>query len=163
MVAGVENDPFPPALVPQITGSQESGSHLARYCLASACQRPETRHEPQSSQLPQKLRSGRWALAGLPSTLLGQAIAGSTEQANSRRPIPVILATDIGDDIDDTWALGFLLKCPELDLKLVATEYGKAQYRAKLLAKFLQTTGHAQIPVAIGPEPGRVVLQAVDG
>jgi len=39
-------------------------------------------------------------------------------------PIPVILATDIGDDIDDTWALGFLLKCPELSLKLVAREYG---------------------------------------
>jgi inosine-uridine nucleoside N-ribohydrolase len=68
------------------------------------------------------------------------------------RPIPVILATDIGDDIDDTWALGLLLKCPELSLKLVATEYGKAPYRAKLLAKFLQQTGHAHIPIALGPE-----------
>lgn len=66
-------------------------------------------------------------------------------------PIPVILATDIGDDIDDTWALGLLLKSPELSLKLVATEYGKAPYRAKLLAKFLQTTGHANIPIAVGP------------
>jgi inosine-uridine nucleoside N-ribohydrolase len=92
------------------------------------------------------------AIVGLPSCLLGQAAAGSTEQGGSRKPIPVILATDIGDDIDDTWALGFLLKCPELNLKLVATEYGKAQYRAKLLAKFLQTTGQAQVPVAIGPE-----------
>jgi inosine-uridine nucleoside N-ribohydrolase len=67
-------------------------------------------------------------------------------------PAPVILATDIGDDIDDTWALGLLLKSPELDLKLVATDYGKSQYRAKLLAKFLQTTGHAQVPVAVGPD-----------
>jgi inosine-uridine nucleoside N-ribohydrolase len=92
------------------------------------------------------------AIFGLPSILLGQATARSNEQASSRKPIPVILATDIGDDIDDTWALGFLLKCPELDLKLVATEYGKAQYRAKLLAKFLQTTGHAQVPVAVGPD-----------
>jgi inosine-uridine nucleoside N-ribohydrolase len=72
--------------------------------------------------------------------------------APAPHPIPVILATDIGDDIDDTWALGFLLKCPELDLKLVATEYGKAPYRAKLLGKFLQTTGHANIPIAVGPE-----------
>jgi len=68
------------------------------------------------------------------------------------RPIPVILATDIGDDIDDTWALGLLLKCPELKLKLVATEFGKAQYRAKLLAKFLETTGHADVPIAVGPD-----------
>jgi inosine-uridine nucleoside N-ribohydrolase len=67
-------------------------------------------------------------------------------------PTPVILATDIGDDIDDTWALGFLLKCPELSLKLVMTEFGKAPYRARLLGKFLQTTGHADIPIAVGPE-----------
>jgi len=70
----------------------------------------------------------------------------------ARRPTPVILATDIGDDIDDTWALGFLLKCPELSLKLVATEYGKAPYRSKLLGKFLRTTGHAGIPIAVGPD-----------
>jgi inosine-uridine nucleoside N-ribohydrolase len=68
------------------------------------------------------------------------------------QPIPVILATDIGDDIDDTWALGFLLKSPELSLKLVATEYGKSLYRAKLLGKFLEKTGHAHIPIAVGPD-----------
>jgi len=67
-------------------------------------------------------------------------------------PIPVILATDIGDDIDDTWALGLLLKSPELSLKLVATEFGKPRYRAKLIAKFLQQTGHAHVPIAVGPE-----------
>ena len=66
------------------------------------------------------------------------------------RKTPVILATDIGDDIDDTWALGFLLKCPELDLKLVVGEYGKAQYRAKLLAKFLQTVRYGSVPIGIG-------------
>jgi inosine-uridine nucleoside N-ribohydrolase len=48
--------------------------------------------------------------------------------------------------------LGFLLKCPELSLKLVATEYGKSPYRARLLGKFLQTTGHANIPIAVGPD-----------
>jgi inosine-uridine nucleoside N-ribohydrolase len=68
----------------------------------------------------------------------------------STKPKPVILATDIGDDIDDTWALGFLLKSPELDLKLALGEYGKNQYRAKLLAKFLQTVNHASVPIGIG-------------
>ena len=87
--------------------------------------------------------------AAASATLL--AACRSTLQSPSP-PTPVILATDIGDDIDDTWALGFLLKCPELDLKLVATEYGKAPYRAKLLAKFLQQTGHSQIPIAVGPD-----------
>jgi inosine-uridine nucleoside N-ribohydrolase len=68
------------------------------------------------------------------------------------QPIPVILATDIGDDIDDTWALGFLLKCPELSLKLVATEFGKARYRAKILGKFLERVGRSNIPIAVGPD-----------
>lgn len=63
---------------------------------------------------------------------------------------PVILATDIGDDIDDTWALGFLLKSPELDLKLVVGEYGKREYRAKLLAKLLQAMSHGKIPIGMG-------------
>ena len=80
------------------------------------------------------------------------ALAGCRAGASpSPRATPVILATDIGDVIDDTWALGFLLKCPELSLKLVMTEFGKAPYRASLLGKFLQTTGHADIPIALGP------------
>lgn len=66
------------------------------------------------------------------------------------KPTPVILDTDIGDDIDDTWALALLLQSPELDLKLVVGDYGKAQYRAQLLAKFLQRAGRSDIPVGTG-------------
>jgi inosine-uridine nucleoside N-ribohydrolase len=91
-------------------------------------------------------------------TTAGAALSSSVFAAcrstltSAPHPIPVILATDIGDDIDDTWALGLLLNSPELDLKLVATEYGKAPYRAKLLGKFLEQTGHANVPIAIGPD-----------
>lgn len=66
--------------------------------------------------------------------------------------IPVIFDTDIGDDIDDTWALGFLLRCPELDVKLVVGDNGKSEYRAKLLARFLETAGRGDVPVGIGLE-----------
>jgi len=66
------------------------------------------------------------------------------------KPTPVILDTDIGDDIDDTWALALLLKSPELDLQLVVGDYGEAQYRAKLLAKFLERAGRSDVPVGIG-------------
>jgi hypothetical protein len=76
-------------------------------------------------------------------------IAAEDSQAAGKK-IPVILDTDIGDDIDDTWALGMLLKCPELDLKLVVSDYGKAQYRAKLLAKFLQVAGRTDVAVGVG-------------
>jgi hypothetical protein len=65
---------------------------------------------------------------------------GQQKQSARRAAIPVILDTDIGDDIDDTWALGFLLRCPELELKLVVGDNGKAEYRARLLAKFSNRT-----------------------
>ena len=40
----------------------------------------------------------------------------------------VVLDTDIGGDIDDTWALAMLLGCPELDLRLVVSATGDTTY-----------------------------------
>ena len=63
---------------------------------------------------------------------------------------PVILDTDIGDDIDDTWALLMLLRMPELDLKLAVSDFGNAVYRCRLLAKLLELTGRTDVPIGIG-------------
>lgn len=70
----------------------------------------------------------------------------------SRAKIPAILDTDIGDDIDDTWALALLLKSPELDLKLVVGDYGVPELRAKLLAKMLETAKRTDVAVGLGVE-----------
>lgn len=64
--------------------------------------------------------------------------------------IPVILDTDIGTDIDDTWALAMLLNCPELEPRLINTVSGDTPYRAHLTAKFLQAAGRTDIPIGIG-------------
>jgi inosine-uridine nucleoside N-ribohydrolase len=80
-----------------------------------------------------------------PGIALGQA-----QPAGKAKPIPVIFDSDIGNDIDDTWALGFLLKCPELELKLAVGDRGREPYRAKLLAKYLERVGRADVPVGIG-------------
>jgi inosine-uridine nucleoside N-ribohydrolase len=64
--------------------------------------------------------------------------------------IPTILDTDIGHDVDDVWALAFLLKCPELDIKLITTSTGDTVYRAELVAKMLQLLGRKDIPIGIG-------------
>lgn len=85
------------------------------------------------------------ALAGL----CGIAQFSNAADAPATR-IPVILDTDIGDDIDDTWALGLLLKSPELDLKLVVGDYGRPEYRARLLAKFLKRAGRTDVAVGVG-------------
>ena len=68
----------------------------------------------------------------------------------ARAPIPVILDTDIGDDIDDTWALVLVLKSPELDVKLVVTDFGNTEQRAKLVARVLELAGRTDIPIGIG-------------
>jgi inosine-uridine nucleoside N-ribohydrolase len=65
-------------------------------------------------------------------------------------PTPVILDTDIGTDIDDTWALAQLLRCPELDPKLILTATGDATYRAAVTARFLTVAGRSDIPVGLG-------------
>ena len=76
--------------------------------------------------------------------------AESTPPAPPQSKIPVILDTDIGDDIDDTWALALLLKSPELDVKLVVSDRGDTVYRAKLIARLLEVAGRTDIPVGIG-------------
>jgi inosine-uridine nucleoside N-ribohydrolase len=64
--------------------------------------------------------------------------------------IPVILDTDICDDIDDTWAVALLLQSPEFDVKLITTAVGDTSAKTKVLAKILQTAGRTDIPIGTG-------------
>ncbi|HEX4007408.1 MAG TPA: nucleoside hydrolase [Acidobacteriaceae bacterium] len=66
-------------------------------------------------------------------------------------PEKVILDTDIGDDIDDAFALALLLSSPKVQLLGVTTAWGDTDLRARLVARFLAETGHSDIPVAAGP------------
>ncbi len=84
---------------------------------------------------------------GLLTILLALALVTASPGAETK---PVILDTDICDDIDDTWALALLLKSPELDCKLVVTAVGDTQAKARVVAKFLDKAGRADIPVGIG-------------
>ncbi len=65
-------------------------------------------------------------------------------------PVPVILDTDLGDDIDDTWALCQALGTPEIDLKLVVTAFHNTPLKARLVAKILESVGRTDIPLGIG-------------
>ncbi len=70
--------------------------------------------------------------------------------AAAEHAIPVVLATDIGDDIDDTWALALLLRSPELDLRLVITDFGDTVYRARLAARLLEVARRGDVPIGVG-------------
>jgi purine nucleosidase len=73
--------------------------------------------------------------------------------APAHRPIPIVLDTDIGGDIDDAFALALVLSSPELDLRAVTTVSGDTQARARIAAKMLWEAGRHDLPVAAG-EPG---------
>jgi inosine-uridine nucleoside N-ribohydrolase len=66
-------------------------------------------------------------------------------------PELVILDTDIGDDIDDAFALGLVLQSPELKLLGVTTAYGDTELRARLVDRYLDEAG-VKIPVFAGPK-----------
>lgn len=71
------------------------------------------------------------------------------------KPAPTVLSTDIGGDIDDTWALAHLLRSPELELKMVLTETGDI-YRALVAAKYLEVSGFTDVEVAVGIVEGQM-------
>lgn len=84
-----------------------------------------------------------WIIALIGSLSLVQA---------ADRPIPVILDTDIGDDIDDALALGLALQSPELNVLAVTTVLNDGPGRADLVWKILGLYGRTDIPVGIGAE-----------
>lgn len=64
--------------------------------------------------------------------------------------IPVIFHTDIGGDIDDTWALAMMLRQENLNPLYILTDTGDARYRAAICAKMLERAGRTEIEIGIG-------------
>jgi inosine-uridine nucleoside N-ribohydrolase len=91
-------------------------------------------------------------LPAFPLVLIILSAFLATPHAAARTP--VVLVTDIGSDIDDSWALALALRSPELDLKLVLTDPSDTQYRAIVAAKFLEDSGHGDVPIGIGDNTG---------
>jgi inosine-uridine nucleoside N-ribohydrolase len=71
-------------------------------------------------------------------------------QSPAATPQLVILDTDIGDDIDDAFALALILRSPELRLLGVGTAFGDTELRARLVDRYLAAVGRSDIPVLAG-------------
>jgi len=72
--------------------------------------------------------------------------AGFAQNAREK----IIIDTDIGDDIDDAFAVALALRSPELQIVGISTEFGETETRAKLVDRMLGEAGRQDIPVAIG-------------
>jgi len=81
-------------------------------------------------------------------------IAAITSMLLAAAPVDMILDTDIGDDIDDTWALCQALGTPEISLKLVVTAFHNTPVKTRLLAKVLEHVGRTDIPIGKGKQTG---------
>jgi inosine-uridine nucleoside N-ribohydrolase len=76
-------------------------------------------------------------------------IAGGAAQAQPARG-KIIIDTDIGDDIDDAFAVALALSSPEFDVLGFSAAFGDTPTRAKMLDRMLGELGHGDIPVAMG-------------
>jgi inosine-uridine nucleoside N-ribohydrolase len=89
-------------------------------------------------------------LIGILISLISVFCSAQSTQAQSSSPEKIIIDTDIGDDIDDAFAVALALRSPEVQILGITTTFGDTQERAKLLDRLLGETGHEDIPVAVG-------------
>ncbi|HKW32708.1 MAG TPA: nucleoside hydrolase [Candidatus Acidoferrum sp.] len=88
------------------------------------------------------------ALAASPRCLAQSSAPATTTRIPSAEK--VIIDTDIGDDIDDAFAVALALRSPELKILGITTTFGDTEKRAKLLDRLLVEVGRSDIPVAAG-------------
>jgi purine nucleosidase len=77
-------------------------------------------------------------------------VALSWGQGAASAPQKIIIDTDIGDDVDDAFALALAVKSPEVQILGVMTTFGDTETRAKIVDRFLGELGRAEIPVLAG-------------
>lgn len=64
--------------------------------------------------------------------------------------VPLLLDTDIGDDVDDVFALLLAARCPDVELLGVTTVYGDVAERARIARKLLRLAERDEVPVVAG-------------
>ena len=82
------------------------------------------------------------------AVLLLMQPAGATRAADVT---PVIVDTDIGDDIDDAFALALLLRAPQLRIEAITSSFGDTALRTRLIRRFLQQAGRDDVILGTGP------------
>jgi inosine-uridine nucleoside N-ribohydrolase len=86
------------------------------------------------------------------AALAEHASAQSAAPSKATEPEKVIIDTDIGDDVDDAFAVGLALQSAELKIVGITSAWGNTTLRVKLLRRLLEEVGHTDIPVALGIE-----------
>ena len=99
-----------------------------------------------------------------PFRTLAQSVPSPSPQPATSQEL-VWIDTDIGDDIDDAFAIGLILRSPELKVEGISTAFGDTEARARIVDRLLHATGATDIPVTAGvaTKTDNVMTQAAYG
>jgi purine nucleosidase len=70
--------------------------------------------------------------------------------AQTAKAEKIFIDTDIGDDVDDAFALMLALLNPKLEIVGISGAWGDTALRARMIERLLRETGHGGIPVGAG-------------
>jgi purine nucleosidase len=79
-----------------------------------------------------------------------QGAAKASRDAGAAAKQKIIIDTDIGDDVDDAFALALAVKSPEFEILGVTTTFGDTEARARIVDRLLGEWGRADVPVLAG-------------
>jgi len=111
------------------------------------------------------MRSQRSSLALLFALMFSAAIAPTQSPAQSSTKndsaAKVIIDTDIGDDIDDAFAVDLALVSPELHVLGISAAWGDTALRGRMLDRMTCELGLTDIPIQVGiaTKPGTAFTQ----
>ena len=88
------------------------------------------------------------------TALWSGGLAVRAQQPPLTPPQKLLIDTDIGDDIDDAFAVALALRTPQLQILGITTTFGDTGMRAHLVLRLLADAGRGGIPVVAGaPTP----------
>jgi purine nucleosidase len=120
--------------------------------LASANQNEPRKLFSAAGKRPHLGASVRAAAMVFACFCLSSCAFGQTEAPASRLTATekIIIDTDIGDDIDDAFAVALALQSPEFQILGISSAWGDTHLRARLLSRLLNEAGRPDIPIALG-------------
>jgi inosine-uridine nucleoside N-ribohydrolase len=84
------------------------------------------------------------------AALLAVGISGPLAHSQQTSAQKVIIDSDIGDDIDDVFAVGLILASPEIYLVGIGSAWGDTALRSRMIDRLLCETGRESIPSLTG-------------
>lgn len=74
----------------------------------------------------------------------------TAEPPKANHPIPIIIDTDIGEDIDDLLVIALALNSPEFEVLAITTVDGDTAWRSRIARRLTGAYGRPHIPVVAG-------------